>query len=374
MTEGKQKICFVIPSLSGGGAERVVSVLASQLIRDEHDISVIKYFDTENDYPTDERIKVVCISNGFEDAYRTLSYPQKIKKIRYALKQINPEYVVPFLPHVAVHVFLAGLGLHLKTIQTVRVAPAISPASFVMRKFRDVLVAISYSTFVQTGSQKQYFSDRVHHKICVLPNPVSETMFEAKPQYTESITDIVSLGRLTAQKNFEMLIEAVNAIKEEGRCVRLSIYGEGELSASLQRKIEEMGCSDFCRLCGRTADTAETLCKSHIFVLPSNFEGMPNALMEAMAVGLPCISTDCQTGPGDLIQNGRGILVPVGDRQAMIGAIKQMMDHPDMAMQMGMAAKEYMKENYSPNIIAERFINDVVQRRCKSGGHCEKSI
>lgn len=341
----------------------MVSVLASQLAKEGHDISVIKYFNTENDYLIDERVKVTCISNGSESAYKALSFSLKVKKIRNAIKQIRPRYIVPFLPHVAAHVFLAGFGLRFKAIQTIRVAPAIAPTSSVQRKIRDCLVGISYATFVQTLSQKSYFPSCIQHKIYVLPNPVSETMFDAKLIYPKSITNIISVGRLSAQKNFEMLIEAIAAINRKGYCIQLSIYGDGELRDVLQKKIEDLNCGDFCYLCGRTTNMTETLCQNHLFILSSNFEGLPNALMEAMSVGLPCISTDCPTGPSDLIQNGRGILVPVDNRQAMVDAIEQMINYPEIATQMGLRAREYMKENYSPEIIAKRFINDVILRK-----------
>ena len=360
MSETKQRICFVIPSLSSGGAERVVSVLASQLARDGHEVSVITYFRTQNDYPVDPRVRIACISNGPEAAYRSLAFGEKIGKIREALKQIRPRYLIPFLPHTAIHAALAGMGLKLKMIQTVRAAPAIVPASFFQRKIRDCLVAFSCATFVQTDSQKAYFPRWMQRRITVLPNPVSESMLSAVCDRPSVLTKIISAGRLTGQKNFELLIEAVKLVREKGYEIQLSIYGEGELRSLLQQRIDDLGCSDCCHLRGRTDDMAKALCKSHLFVLPSHYEGMPNALMEAMAVGLPCISTDCPTGPRELIEPGRGLLVPVNDPSAMANAIEQMILHPDEAAKLGAAARNYIRNHYSPQIIARRLIDEVV--------------
>ena len=108
MSEFNKKICFVIPSFSTGGAERVVTVLSSQLAIEGYDISVIKYFEVQDEYPINEKVKVFNISNGSESEYQKLSFTQKIKRIRSILKTVRPHYVVPFLPYVAAHAFLAG--------------------------------------------------------------------------------------------------------------------------------------------------------------------------------------------------------------------------------------------------------------------------
>lgn len=356
----KVKVCFVTQTLSNGGAERVVAVLSSQLAQDGHDVSVIKYFDVPNEYPVDENVRVICASNGDESLYKTFGLPQKIACIRRALKESNAEYVVPFLPHVAAHVFAASFGFKLRAIQTIRIAPNKAPASPLLRLIRDFLVTCSYTTFVQTDSQKQYFPEWLHHKIQVLPNPVSEVMFRVRPEYPECITKIISIGRLTEQKNFSMLIGAVAKINAMGIAVHMDIYGEGEQRSALQSQIETLNCQEICRLCGRTEEVQEVLQAAHLFVLPSNFEGMPNALMEAMAAGLPCISTDCETGPKELLKPGTGLLVEVNDQGAMIDAILHVIRNPEEAKEMGIRAKNYMAENYSAKVISRKFIRDVI--------------
>ncbi len=357
-----KKICFVIPSFSFGGAERVVTVLSSQLAREGYDVSVIKYFEVSDEYPVDDRVKVFNVSRGTESMYHALSFAEKIRRIRKILKEIRPDYVVPFLSHVATRTFFAGLGMPIKMIQTIRIAPNIAPASRLLRAFRNFLIAVSYVTFVQTETQKEYFPRWMHKKIVILPNPVSQSMLESSPVYQGQTTKIVSMGRLTLQKNFEMLIRSVVELKNTGYPVTLDIYGEGELHQSLQQQIDELSCQDICRLQGRTSDVPNVLKNASLFVLPSNFEGMPNALMEAMAVGLPCISTDCETGPGELLADGKGLLVPVNDQSAMTEAIKALVETPQAATEMGRRAKEYMSEVYSPAAISNRFVRDVILR------------
>lgn len=356
-------ICFVIPSLSSGGAERVVSVLASQLADDGYDVSVIKYFDTFDDYHVSPKVKVSCISKGNELDYKKLSLFKKIKLIRQEVESIKPRFIVPFLPHVAVHAFIACIGLSVHFIQTIRVAPQKAPASKLLRLLRDMLVAISYSTFVQTYSQKMYFSRLLHKKIFVLPNPISNEILSTNVVGKNNIKEIISVGRLSSQKNFPLLIKAVKVLIDAGENIELAIYGEGEDKASLQKLIFSLGMSDKCFLRGRTNDVAKVLSKSDLFVMCSNFEGMPNALMEAMAVGLPCVSTNCETGPAELLSNDKGLLVPVNDKDKIVSAIKFMIDNPKVANRFGNASKQFMKEQYGADKIAKDFIRLVILKR-----------
>lgn len=356
----KGTICFIIPSLSSGGSERVVSVLATSLEELGYDVTVIKYFEAENEYPISKWCKVINLSSGDEKAYKSIPFIKKIFMLRTALKKVGAEYTVPFLPHVAIHVWLASVGIKSKYIQTVRNAPDISPASKLLRVIRDYLITKSYRTFVQTESQKKYFHSKVQKKIVVLPNPVSDKMLWVKKEL-KGITHIVSIGRLTEQKNFRMAIDSVCLLQGQGYEVQLSIYGEGELRKDLEAYITQSNANGFCKLCGRSNDVSKVLLENDLFILSSNFEGMPNSLMEAMAVGLPCVATDCETGPFDLIGNDRGILVPVNDYKAMSEAIKFLLDHPSTAKKMGAVAKEYMQNNYSPKQIALRFVNEVME-------------
>lgn len=360
MSKNIGKICFVVPSLSSGGAERVVSGLASQLVDDGYEAFVIKYFSCEHEYPISPALKVVCLSNGNEEQYNKISMQHKIMELRRVIKAEKPDYIIPFLPHVAFHVHLACLGLGIKEIQTIRVAPNVAPSSKVLRRIRDYLVDSTYATFVQTESQKRYFKKKTQNKIFVLPNPIANEMFDADVQYPDRLSKIVSVGRLSKQKNFPLIIDTVKRIRDKGRDVELAIYGDGELREALQEYIDNIGAAEYCKLCGRSNHVVDVYANNHVFVLSSDFEGMPNALMEAMAAGLPCISTDCETGPSDLIDENNGILVPVGNIEKMEEALLYLLDNPQAAADMGKNAHSFMQSEYSAKRILERLINEVI--------------
>lgn len=357
MKESKSKICFVVPSLSDGGAERVVSVLASELARQGNPVEVIIYFRCENEYPISDKVKLVCLSDGDEKAYHKIGFKEKIKKLRGIISESEPEYIIPFLSHVALHTALACRGMKVKMIQTIRNAPERSPSSKYQRVIRDYLVGRSYKTLAQTEDQKNYFSKKAQKKIFVLPNPIFGSFFEQTRTRRGEIKNIVSVGRLVEQKNFPLIIDAVISLHSKYPDIKLDIYGAGGLQDTLNNYIRDNGGSEFCKLRGRSNDLLNVYAESDVFVLSSDFEGMPNSLMEAMASALPCISTDCETGPGDLIESGKnGILVPVNSREKMTEALERMINNPESAYYMGLKARETTARKYSAETIAKAFV------------------
>ena len=168
---------------------------------------------------------------------------------------------------------------------------------------------------------------------------------------------IVAAGRLIEQKNYPMLIASMKRVTERHPDAVLKIYGSGGLEEELENRIKDNNLQNNVFLMGRSDRLKEELSKADIYVLSSDFEGMPNALMEAMAAGLPCISTDCPTGPKDIIESHKtGLLVPVGDEAAMSDAICYMYENKDKACEMGIRAREMIKEVCG----AERIITELM--------------
>ena len=353
------KILFVIPSLSKGGAERVISILASELVKQGYNASILIYFKTENEYEVDDNVKKIYLSGGFEAEYNNMNYISRLTKLRGFIKSENPDYVIPFLSHVCIQTCVALFGLKYKIVQTVRNDPKTLPSGKVHRLLRDVFIRFSYKTFVQNQEQKNYFNKKIHNKIFVLPNPVRGDLFNINHKNKNEKIIIASDGRLNSQKNFFMLIDAVDKIAKKYNNIELRIYGDGDLKEELQQFIDSKGLSETFRLMGRTNDMKTMLSSIDLYVLSSDFEGMPNSLMEAMAAGVPCISTDCPTGPSDLIEDGvNGLLVPVGDTLAMSRAIEKMLFESDKDS-MAEKGREFIKSNFSADVIVNKLLNNI---------------
>ena len=203
----KKKYLFVVPSLSKGGAERVVSILASELVKRNRNAVIVTHFRTEKEYPINNDVEVVCLSNLNETEYRekmSAIYLIKLaRKLRKEIVRQNPDYILPFLWTTCVRTDFALMGLSLKerVIQTVRNNPTVFPKNSVMKKYRNRLVQKSRLTIVQNKQQKQYFPEAQWEKIKVLPNPVSLELLQVQRCEDKSQFKVVGVGRLENQKN-----------------------------------------------------------------------------------------------------------------------------------------------------------------------------
>ncbi|WP_432629597.1 glycosyltransferase [Brotaphodocola sp.] len=366
-----KKYLFIIPSLSKGGAERVVSVLASELIKVDRMSVIVTHFKVEKEYPVDSSVKVICLSELEEVEYRKKISKKYLLELAYKLRKViqkeRPDFILPFLWTTCIRTDIALLGSMYKkrVIQTVRNNPYIFPESKLQKKYRDSLVKRSRKTIVQNIDQKRYFMNSIQNKISVLPNPVSKNLMEIRRKPDTDVFRIIGVGRVEKQKNFNLLIDAVAEVYRIYPMVRLDIFGEGTLKNDLQKHIVQLGLDNIITLRGRSSDYYEMYGHADVFVLSSDFEGMPNTLLEAMAVGLPCISTDCPTGPADIIYHmENGILVPVGDKEELSNRIQLLIEDKTLREKIGKNAKVTIEEQYLPDKITKKLISICEARGC----------
>jgi len=191
----------------------------------------------------------------------------------------------------------------------------------------------------QTEDAQKWFPDRLQKKSRIIYNAVNKNFYtyERKPVPGR----ISTFGRLNIQKNQMLLINAFTVLAQSYRDISLRIYGDGELHEKLTDRINQLSMSDRIRLMGNTENVLEELSKTDIFVLSSDYEGMPNALMEALAMGVPCISTDCPCGGPKMLISDKvnGMLVPVGNQDQLVEALQYLMLNPEKKDEMGMQAR-----------------------------------
>ena len=217
----------------------------------------------------------------------------------------------------------------------------------------------------QTNDAKSYFSKDIQEKGIIIPNPINENFLniDNEPRIKKENT-IINVGRLAEQKNQKMLINAFKKLDEKYKDYRLKIFGEGNLRETLNNQINELGLNNRVLLEGETNHIKEELKKAKLFVLTSNYEGMPNALMEAMAVGLPVISTDCPCGgPKYLIQNNEnGILIKTEDENELVDKMTTLLEQEDLAKKLGENAKNIVTKLNPKKIYSdwEKFILQIL--------------
>lgn len=339
------KYLFITRTLTGGGAERFVATFASFLADQGYDVHVLTYESSENDYPLSGNVKR-HVMPYVEDSARGKFL--RILRMKQELVRIDPDVLIPFIDTVVICTYLVNLLLKKKFVYTVRNSPWHDTAGRFSQIMRKRIAKTADAIMLQNREQEDYFPQDYHDRIYIVPNPVAGKFAACrKEMYGETLTKLCAVGRLHPQKNFPLLISAVAALRGECPDIRLQIFGEGEQRKLLEDTIAERNIPDGCRLMGRTSHVEAVLKETDLFILSSDYEGMPNALIEALAMGVPCISSDCRTGPKSLIKDGQtGLLFRTGDLESLTDTLRWALQHPAEMNQMGKAAREDVLHTY----------------------------
>lgn len=340
------KILFYINVLSNGGAERVMANLANGFIHD-HQIIMVNSFSMPKEYPLNESIKHYYLEDtelkqGFlkKNAFR-------IRKLKEIIKTERPDITISFMAEPNFRLILANLFTKTKTIVSVRNDPNREYPNFLFKFLAKLLYRFADGIVFQTQDAQKWFPKHIQKKSVIIYNPVKDSFYCKECGNVNS--GIVAVGRLTKQKNHLMLINAYEAIADKVED-DLFIYGEGELRKDLESRISELDHSSRVHLMGNQSDIESLIKDSKLFVMPSLYEGMPNSLMEAMALGLPCLSTDCPCGgPRELLVSD--YLVPVGDQGALEREMVKICNNPDLLEQMSLENKSKAEQFQLSEII-----------------------
>lgn len=315
------KILFVLGSMTKGGAERVVANLSNTFCK-SNNISIVVTPPDEPMYELDEKIKFITLDNKKNSKSFLIKNIKRTLKLKRILNDLQPDIILSFLPEPTYRLMLANFNRKYKTIISVRNDPNIEYNNIIKK----ILVYFLYNRadgFVfQTPDAKKWFNTSIQEKSTVIPNPIN-TDFIIEPYLGKREKTIVTVGRLVEQKNQLFLINTFSIIHQKHSDYILKIYGDGPMKNDLLSKISKLGLSEYVFLMGEVNDVKNEIYKAGMFVLTSDYEGMPNALMEAMAMGVPCISSNCPIGgPKFLIQNGiNGYLYQIGNQTELIDRI-----------------------------------------------------
>lgn len=349
---------FHINRLTRGGAERVISGLANHFSDIGHPVILVTAYRPEyGEYAISPNVKRISLDGQYTShplARWKNDYILAICKLRILCKEYRPKILVSFSLASNTRNLIATAGMPIKRIISVRENPTVGYDDIAKRSVARFLYPFTDGAVFQTEDAMQFFPEKLQKKSVVLFNPVRNHFFITRREI--NCKNIVAIGRLKHVKNFGMLIRAFAQISDLFPQEKLLIYGQGELREELQSQIDSIGLCSRIRLCGVTNDVPSILKNAKLFVLSSDSEGMPNALMEAMSMGVPVISTDCPCGgPKVLIQDGvSGLLVPVGDTDAMAAAMGKLLSDESFAQRIGNAAKERARDLfYPPNVMRE---------------------
>lgn len=328
------RITLVISTLAAGGAERVMALMANYWGGQGHDVTLITLDPVDQDFYA-LHPAVVRVGLGLSCASSTvlqglLNNIARIKRLRGAIDRAKPDIVISFVEKTNVLALLSTVGSHVPVVVSERIDPRFHRIERLWAFLRWLLYRRANALVVQTDGLRTWAEGFINQRaVYVIPNPLSIKV-SRKEMHGDCPEKIVaSMGRLVAQKGFDNLLQAF------ARCVRshpewsLVIIGEGPERPRLNVMTVELGIQSRVRLVGCLSDPFEILRGAELFILASRYEGFPNALVEAMACRLPVVSTDCPSGPRDIIRDGvDGVLVPPDDVAALAEAMDRLMDNP----------------------------------------------
>ena len=355
-------LCFFIGRMSGcGGAEKVISTLSHHYIEKGWRVSIVLLLSGMVDreqYKLDERIKIVDLSGKYQSYFRNaLSW---IKAIRRYVNKEKPNCLISFVGRINALVLTATLGIKVPIVVSERNDPLHDGRSRLMIEYCKFIYRCADRAVFQTRYQRVCFSSLDDDKCCIIPNPLY-VVDQESVRINE--LEISSAGRLTEQKNQEMLIDAVGLLINKYPDIQCEIYGDGRLHDQLQEKISTMGLSGNVHLCGNKTDLFRWVVKSRIFVLTSDYEGLSNALMEAMMMGKICISSD-YPGVEDLIDDGiNGFIVRRNDAKGLAERMDKIFSEPACSAVVGANARK-KSEEYSYEGIMSKW-DEVIQGVCE---------
>lgn len=349
-----KKAILYIDSMQRGGAQRVMSVLSKFLSdRGIYTVLVNDIIPEEGkaEYSVDSRVHRVFLDKNTK--------PGKSKNIarviglRRLVKKENPDVILSFMGPPNYRMLLATIGVQCRKVVSVRNDPYKEYGTGLKKWIARFIFRFANGCVFQTEEASAYFPAAVQKRGRIILNPVDPSFFNTTWEGEDKT--ILTVGRLYPQKNHALLLNAFAQVHEKYPEYKLKICGKGSEENNLKELASELGIDSFVSFMGEVDNVKDELKQSSCFVLSSDYEGLPNALMEAMAVGIPVISTDCPCGgPRTLIRNNEnGILVSCGDANGLTDAIEKVISNKEKGIRLGQYGKESAARFRTETVMSE---------------------
>lgn len=351
-----KKVIFVTGSLCDGGAERVMSILASGCAELGADVTLVVLREKERVYSLSKKVKCIQISteNGKNKIF------SRIKQLHRIFKESEATTIIPFLSLVTLYTMIANIGVGKKIVMSERADPSISIwdksldlksriGIFLMRKVG--LYNLAYKMIFQTKDAQACYGKKLQSKSAIIPNPLDTKQLPDR-FCGERDKRIVAAGRFSEEKNFTLLIDAFAIFREKHSQYSLTIYGEGYLRCKYEQQIKELGLSNCVLLPGFSYNLSEEINRASMYVSTSNHEGISNSMLEALGMGIPTIVTDCPVGGARMfVHTGEnGILIPMNNLESLVEAMNKIAEDSNYSERISIKATEIRNQLSSESI------------------------
>lgn len=327
-----KKITFILGSMGRGGAERVISILSDYYAQKGYQTDIIVLLKNEVGYRLHETTRIIDFSG--KTMSRLKRVPFWIKSIKKYVKENKPDVIISFAARINVITLYACKKLKTKIIVSERNDPRLDGRSKLVDFMTNRLYPKADKVVFQTQRAKSYFKKLKNGLI--IPNPIRVPVFAEKV----NVSKIVTVGRLTQQKNQKMLISAFCDLAKKNPDAFLEIYGAGELEGELKQQTQSLDLQDKIKFMGNRENVLEMISDASMFCLSSDYEGLSNALLEAMMMGIPCVSTKCAGADEYIIDGENGFLVAVGDKENFAEKMTVLYNNVELQRQFSEKSKE----------------------------------
>ena len=418
-----KKIAFHLNCLEQGGAERVVTNLAGQFAEEGYEVYIATEWYGEDEFVPDSREHRVHVGLKPEDEQknRITKFLLRVKYLKEFMKTVKPDVLCAFAQRANYRALMACPGTHVPVVISIRTDPIGHYDSTADKIQIPLLFPRAAGCVFQTAQQRAFFKPYLQENSAIILNPIAPKYLEAgKRRETAAPVKekaVVQSARLVDFKNQPMLLDAFFMVHEKHPDYVLRVYGPDAPDGTrqvLEKKIAEHGAEDYVFLMGGSDRLEEELPKGEIYAFSSDWEGLPNALMEAMALGLPCVATDCPCGgpaevirsavmPGEVpvtkytyaesydayssrgdqstaaaraVQSGwpagntdlaeeNGILVPIRNPEAMAAAICRLIEDETLRKRLGRSAARIADRANGHAVFSEwqRFLEEIMEKR-----------
>jgi GalNAc-alpha-(1->4)-GalNAc-alpha-(1->3)-diNAcBac-PP-undecaprenol alpha-1,4-N-acetyl-D-galactosaminyltransferase len=351
------RLVLVTGTLEGGGAERVLSDMANYWAQRGYGVTVATWSaaTVADFYPLDPRVRRSWLDvHAPNDSIlaRLRSNFARILRLRRLLSEAKPHAVLSFIHTSNVLTILAAMGLGVRIVVSERMQPAVDPTlSFVWRILRRLAYPWSDAIVGQTDDAARWIAQHCGKQAIAIANPLRRL----PEPCAERETLILAVGRLSHQKGFDLLLHAFARLAPAFPGWTVAIAGVGDQRDALIRLCDTMKLTGRVELLGQVRDAESWMARAGLVVQPSRFEGFPNVVLESMAMGAAVISTDCPSGPADLIEDGvNGRLVPVDDIDALGRVMSELMSNAQDRARLGLEAQK-VRQRYRQDLIMAQW-------------------
>ncbi len=370
------RIAFHLNCLAQGGAERVVSSLANQLCAMGEDVFIATEWQDENEFHIDEKITRVHVGLRDEDEKksRVTKFLLRVRYLKDFVKEYKPDILIAFAQRANYRALMAAGNSDIPVVISIRTDP-VGHYDAISDKIQIKWLFPKASGCVfQTKGQKEFFYPYLQDNSRIILNPINPK-YIGVPDISENDKEkaIVHHARLVDFKNQPLLLRAFIRVHEKYPDYVLRLYGGDSLDGTkeiLEDIIKSNHAENYIFLMGASDDLEHQLPKGMIYAFSSDWEGLPNSVLEAMALGMPVIATDCPCGgPATVIRNmENGLLIPIKDEDALADAMIKLIEDRELALRLGHEARN-ISDIANAASVAEQWISYIQNILNKRGIH-----